>query len=477
MQAKTVARFGSWESPVTPDLITGATIGFSELAVDGDAVYWLESRAAEQGRRALVRWTPGAPAGDALPRTTDVATRVHEYGGGAYAVRDGLIVYSERNDGSVWLAEGNAPPRALITVAGCRYAGFAIDAETPALYAVREDHRDRLPTAPENTIVMCSLAAGGDPAADAGAIVASGTDFVLAPQLSRDGTQLAWIAWDHPDMPWDATRLCAGSVDADGRVSGARCLAGAGGNESIAAAGWAPDGALLFVSDRTNWWNLYALRGERVDALAPAAMDFAEPPWVFGRRAFAPVDAARVLCAFIRDGIVRPGLIEGGAVRELGYGPVDTTPLPFGDGAVFLAAPPDAPGAVCRVAHLDDSPSEIVRSAASQPLDAADISVGEPLTVTSAGGEDAQLFFYPPRNAPVHRSGGRAPAADRNEPRRPDGDAHQCTEHGDPVVDFARLCGRARELSRFVGLRPALSLVARRRLGHRRRRRLHRGRA
>lgn len=399
MQPKTVRPFGTWPSPVTPDLITGATIAFSELAVDGDAVYWLESRPAEQGRRALVRWTPAAPAADVLPRTADVVTRVHEYGGGAYAVRDGLIVYSERVNGSVWLAARDAAPRPLITVDGCRYAGFAIDPERRRFYAVREDHRDRPSTAPENTIVMCSLADGVEPSANEGVIVAAGTDFVLAPKLAPDGTQLAWIAWDHPAMPWDATRLYLAGIDSGGGLTGARCVAGADGGEAIVEPQWTPDGTLLFASDRTNWWNVYALRGERTEALAPAALEFAEPAWVLGRRSFAPVDNARVLCAFVRDGIVRPGLVADGTVRELDYGPVDTTPLPFGDGAVFLAAPPDATGAVCRVARLDDSAVEIIRSATTQPLAVADISVGESVIVRSAGGERVQLFFYPPRNA------------------------------------------------------------------------------
>ena len=312
MEPKTVVPFGTWPSPVTPDLITGgATIGFSELAVDADAVYWLESRPAEQGRRALVRWTPGTPPADVLPLATDVVTRVHEYGGGAYAVRGGLIVYSERGDGSVWLAAPGQTPRPLVTVAGCRYAGFAIDPVHRRFYAVREDHRDRPATAPENAIVLCSLADRVDPNANAGVIVAGGTDFVLAPQLSADGTQLAWISWDHPDMPWDATRLYLAGIDAGGALTRVRCVAGSGGGEAIAAAQWAPDATLLFVSDRTNWWNLYALHGERIEALAPAAMEFAEPAWVFGRRSFAPLDSSRVLCAFVRDGIFRPGSDRG----------------------------------------------------------------------------------------------------------------------------------------------------------------------
>src|ERR1019366_9100704 len=102
------------------------------------------------------------------------------------------------------------------------------------------DHRDRPGTAPENALVVVPLA-GTDPAANAGRIVAGGTAFVLAPQLAPAGTRLAWIAWDQPDMPWDATRLYVAGVAADGGLEHSRCAAGAQGGESIAGARWAPD--------------------------------------------------------------------------------------------------------------------------------------------------------------------------------------------------------------------------------------------
>ncbi len=256
MEARTVARFGTWPSTVTPELVAGGTLAFSELAVDGESVTWLELRPAERGRRALVRWTPGSPPQDVLPPAADVGDRVHEYGGGAYAVRDGRVVYSERSDGSVWLAEPGREPRMLVSVPGCRYAGFAIDGPRERVYAVREDHRDRPPTAPANAIVAFSMAAGVDAAVNAGTVIADGTDFVLAPQLSPDGTQLAWIAWNHPDMPFDATRLYVARLDDDGDASETRCVAGEGGGEAIVAAAWTPGGTLLFTSDRTNWWNV-----------------------------------------------------------------------------------------------------------------------------------------------------------------------------------------------------------------------------
>jgi dipeptidyl aminopeptidase/acylaminoacyl peptidase len=400
MHAKHEAPYGSWDSPVTPGLVAGATVAFSELAVDGDAVYWLELRPAAGGRRALVRWQAGGTPADVLPADADAGTRVHEYGGGAYAVAGGTIVYSERSDGSVWCAQGAAPPKPLVQVAGCRYAGFAIDRARKRVYAVREDHRDRPPTDPENTLVAFSLAPGAaDPQTNAGTIIASGSDFVLAPQLAPDGTQLAWISWDHPGMPWDASRLNLATLDAQGSLTNVRVVAGAAGGESIAEARFTPDGTLLFTSDRTGWWNVYALRGNRTEPLAPGEVDFAEPHWVFGRALLAPLGDRRVLCAYFADAVVQPALIADGVVRDLPFGPVDTVPLPFGTGAVFLATPPDAAPVICVAPQLTEATRVVLRAASAQTLDADDISPGEPGAVPTDDGETAYYVLYRPRNA------------------------------------------------------------------------------
>jgi dipeptidyl aminopeptidase/acylaminoacyl peptidase len=407
MHDKQTAPYGMWESPVTPDLVAGATVSFSEPAVDGAAVYWLELRPADRGRRALVRWTPQEAAADAVPLGTDVGTRVHEYGGGAYAVRDGTIVYSERSDNSVWSIAGLGAPRCIVAVAGCRYAGFAIDPERTCVYAVREDHRDRAPTAPENTIVRLSLAAGVDPALNAGAVVASGSDFVLAPQLSPDGGQLAWIAWDHPAMPWDQTRLCCVALGADGTPADLFVVAGDGGGESIAEACWTPGGTLLFSSDRTGYWNVYALEGDVIAALAPHELEFGEPHWVFGRRMIVPLDDERVLCGVIRDGFIRPGLIANGAVHELPFGPVDTAPRPYAGGAAYIATPATAPPAVIVAPALNATAPVVVRVASALTPDAAGVSVGVAGAVPAGDGEVVHYVLYSPLNA---RVGGPAEA-------------------------------------------------------------------
>jgi dipeptidyl aminopeptidase/acylaminoacyl peptidase len=408
MAEKRVARYGTWESPVTRELVAGATIGLSEPALDGEAIYWLESRPAE-GRRALVRWTPAGGASDAVPAGADIGTRVHEYGGGAYAVLNGTIVYSERSDNSVWLSEGALAPRRVAAIDGCRYAGFAIDAVRGLVYAVREDHRDRPPTAPENTVVALTLDANADPRANDGRIIASGTDFVLAPQVSPDGTQLAWIAWDQPDMPWDATRLNVADLTPLGTLTNVQTVAGAGGGEAIAEARWTTAGVLIYTSDRTNWWNAYARVDDGDVALAPLDAEFGEPHWVFGRRMLAPLDAERVLCAFISDGVMQPGLIANGTVRMLPFGPVDGAPLPYGDGAVFVRTPPDAPSAICVAQTLETRRPMILRASSPAALEPGDISAGEAGTVPTGDGEQTHYTFYPPRNAHVTGPAGAKP--------------------------------------------------------------------
>jgi dipeptidyl aminopeptidase/acylaminoacyl peptidase len=394
-----VPGYGRWPSPVTPEALTTGSVGFSDLQVDGEAVLWLESRPDEGGRRALVRWTPEGGARDVLHADANVATRVHEYGGGAYAARHGRIVYSERSDDAVRIVDEHGV-RPLAAITDVRYAAFAFDDARGRVYAVREDHRGRPYSDPHNAIVALDLAPA-DPATNEGTIVFGTTDFVLAPALSPDGARLAFVAYDHPRMPWDASRLIVVEL----ATGEATVVAGANDDESIVECAWSPDGALLFAGDRTGWWNLYAWRDGTTTPLAPLDAEVGRPPWVFGVRSFAPIDAQRILCSAIFDGVVRAGLIlrqaQDDRWRPLPFGATDATPLPYGDGAVFVATPPDAPAAVMRARTLHDPAPATLRRASAFVLDAADISVGEILAAPTSGGETTYVTYYAPRNAAV----------------------------------------------------------------------------
>jgi dipeptidyl aminopeptidase/acylaminoacyl peptidase len=379
---------------VTLELRTAGSLGFSELQVDGDAIFWLEQRAVERGRRALVRWTPAGGASDVLDGAADVGTRVHEYGGGAYTASGGRIVYSDRGDGAVRLIDGSGT-HPIVTVPDCRYAAFAIDAPRGRAYAVREDHRGRPYSDPANAIVAIALEPA-DPAENAGEVLFGLTDFVLAPQLSPDGRRLAFIAWNHPLMPWDASELHVLDL-ADGaahRVAG-------GDGESIVEAAWSPDGALVFSGDRSGWWNLYAWRDGATTPLAPVEAEIGFPPWVFGQRAFVPLGEGRALCVAIRDGDVQSASIEAGTLRALPFGPTASAPLPYRGGAAFIATPAGAPAEIRLAPALRHGEATTLRAASAAHLAPGDVSIGETIRIPTSDGEHTFVTFYPPKNAAV----------------------------------------------------------------------------
>jgi hypothetical protein len=211
--SKIIAPYGAWVSPVSVELMTEAAIGLSGLSVDRQDLYWLEARPNENGRTVLCRRRADGEIEDLTPPPFNVGSRVHEYGGGAYAVANSTIVVSERTDGSVWLIETGAAPRRIETPEGCRYADFEFDLPRRRVLAVREDHRARPPTDPKAAIVALPLGADG-----AETILVEGPDFMSSPRLAPGDERLAWIAWDHPGMPWDGTRLFVAGVTKEGAL-------------------------------------------------------------------------------------------------------------------------------------------------------------------------------------------------------------------------------------------------------------------
>ena len=405
---KTVAPFGTWPSPVTVDVVAGQTVGLSGLTADGDALYWLESRPAEKGRTVLVRSRGGATA-DVTAAPLDVASRVHEYGGGAYAVRDGRVVFSHKPDGSVWLAEDGAPFRAVVAVPGCRYADFRLDTTGRWAVCVREDHRNRPPTDPQATIVALDLRTA-DPAANEGTVLVSGPDFLSSPRLSPDGRFLAWIAWDHPDMPWDATRLYVAPIT--GMTLGeSRLLAGAE-RESLVQPEWSPEGVLHVCSDRSSWWNVYRVGKGRagtaeLEPVCPMAAEIGRPHWVFGQRSYGFAPGGALVAARISEGLVEPVLLRDGLAEKLPLGPVADAPVAVKGDYAFIATPPDVPPSV-RVARPGADPV-VLRAAGERVLSPGDVSVARPFAFSTADGHTGHAFHYPPASATFTGPPGEAP--------------------------------------------------------------------
>ena len=406
--------FGTWPSPLSASLVASQGLRLGAVITDGDDVYWIEGRPAESGRNVLVRRRPDGQAADVTPPDFNVRTRVHEYGGGACVVsRAGIFAtnFSDQRIYRITTGRGDAPAAAPVTPPGAWcYADLEVDVGRRRLVCVREDHTGG-GHEPVNALVGIPLeAGGGEGRAD---VIASGHDFYSTPRLSPDGTRLAWLAWRHPQMPWDGTELWVAEVTAGGGLVDAARVAG-GAEESIYQPGWSPDGRLYFVSDRSGWWQLYratpaagtAFGAEPVIGNAPADAEFGRPQWVFGTATWAFADAGRLVVSYTRGGRwhlavvdVRTGLMTGVAQ---GLEPNEHLTATAAH-AVLVAGTAGSADAVVRV-PLDGGAIETIRRSSGGSSDAAvlpadTVSVAEPITFTTTGGAPAHAFFYAPRGA------------------------------------------------------------------------------
>lgn len=383
-----VAPCGSWSSPFSSDLVSAGTLRFGDLQVDGPDIYWTEGRPAENGRDVVVRRTPDGCLVDAIPHGFSARTRVHEYGGGAFFVADGVVHFSNFSDQRLYRCKPGPEP--LTTEVGLRFADGSPDRQRNRIICVREDHRSG--REPVNAIVALEADGGQHQ-------LVFGHDFYASPRLSPDGSQLCWLAWNHPNMPWDGTELWLADVRPDGLLQDARCIAG-GTTESIADPQWAPDGTLHFVSDRTGWWNLYRIRAGRTEALLSMDAEFCLPQWMFGRSLYGFESAESLVCACIRQGVAHLGRLDAGTGRwsEFSTDFSVVGNLRVGNGFVaFLGATPTLPTSVVRL-DLATGTVEILRRASSFHVDPAYVSTPELVEFPTADGLTAFGFFYPPVN-------------------------------------------------------------------------------
>ena len=407
--------YGSWPSPLSAALVAGHTIGLGSLRADADALFWLEQRPAEAGRGVLCRQHAGRTR-ELTPAPYNVGSRVHEYGGGAYAVRDGRIGFSHRPDGSVWLIEPEAAPRPVSRIGGLRFADFCFMPDGRHLLAVREDHRDTAAAQPEASIVALSLDPALDAAGNAGEVLVRGPDFLSSPRIWHDavrddGVRLAWIEWDHPDMPWDATRLHMAGLAATPHgglaLSEAHCLAGGDRSEALMQPLFAPDGVLHVCSDRSGWWNLYRLAEDgALHPVCPMPREIGAPPWIFGQRSYDFLPGGDIVAGVTSSGRTEAMRLsaegEQREARALAIGPVAECPVVLSaSGGVprlgWVSAAADTPASVS-VAALDrlQAPG-IVASSHATAMAPADIAVAETIRFPTADGGQGHAFYYAPK--------------------------------------------------------------------------------
>ena len=388
--------YGSWKSPITSDLIVSETIRLGQIAVDREHLYWVESRPQEGGRNVLVCQPPEGDPICLTPQPFNVRTRVHEYGGGAFLVADGMTYFSNFSDQRLYRQPPHEAPYPCTPKREVFYADSIMDHKRDRLICIREDHTvsDREPV---NSIVSISLQRMNTE--HDGQILIEGHDFFSSPRLSPDGQKLAWLAWNHPNMPWDGTELWVGTIHEDGSIGQPRHMAG-GATESIFQPQWSPDGILYFISDRTGWWNLYRFLGDRVEALYPMDAEFGEAQWVFGLSTYDFVDRNGIVCTYTQQGRWYLGRLDVKSKR------LDPIILPYTvfegikvvDHKVFCqAGSPTEPTSIIQI-DLESYHVEVLRRSVNVTVDPKCLTLPEAIEYPTTKGHHAHAFFYKPRN-------------------------------------------------------------------------------
>lgn len=388
-----VMPYGSWKSPITSDLITSETVGLGQIALDGEDVYWVEMRPKEAGRNVVVRLTPDGRKTDITPSSFNARTRVHEYGGGAFVVAEGTVYFSNFADQRLYRQDPGSEPRPITPGGDLRYADCIIDKRRGRIICVREDH-----TIPDGEAVN-SLVSLDLKNTDGGQILVSGNDFYSSPRLSRDGSHLAWLTWNHPNMPWDGTELWVAELKADGSL-GRRDRVAGGADESIFQPEWSPDGVLHFVSDRTGWWNLYRWQEGHVEPIIQMEAEFGVPQWIFGMSTYDFESANHIICAYSRGGIWHLGSLntENGKLATIDnpYSLISFIRAIPGR-ILFVGGSPTESISVIRYS-LAKRDMEVLHRSSDITIDPGYLSVPQAIEFQTEKGLTAHAFFYPPKN-------------------------------------------------------------------------------
>jgi dipeptidyl aminopeptidase/acylaminoacyl peptidase len=419
-----VAPYGSWRSPIGGDLVAAGGVSLGEIRVAGEAVLWLEGRPLEGGRQVVCRQGPGGVPEDVTPEGFNVRTRVHEYGGGAYAVHGSTVLFANFADQRLYRLDPGQRPRPITpappTEAAHRYADATLTPDGQLLVCVRERHEEGKVT---NELVAMPSDGGAAPV-----VLVAGRDFYASPRWSPDGRRLAWLEWDHPNMPWDATDLKVAELGA-GAVVGPPTTVAGGPEESIFQPAWSPDGVLHFVSDRSGWWNLYRLAGAKVEALAPMEEEVGSPQWVFGLSRYAFLPGGRVALVHGRGPLQRLGVLApDGTLTDLdlpftSYSPPQLRTV--GDRLACVAGSATRPAAVVVVDPASGA-VEVLRRGREQAPDPGYLSVPRAIRFPTSGGRTANALYYPPANRDF---------------RGPDGERPPLlvTSHGGPTAEVSSL--------------------------------------
>ena len=388
--------YGSWTSPIDPELLATSSASFSYPSSEGGNLYWLESRPWENGRSVVVQRDSEGVIRDILPAPLNARSKVHEYGGTPYIVVNDILYFCLYDDQRLYrldLNKSNTLPTPITPEGGYRFADFCYDKHQHRLICVAEIHIDR--PEPENQIVAIPLDGSMQVIP-----LCSGDDFYAYPRLDNTGEKLCWISWNHPNMPWDSTTLWLANVSTNGHLDNPELIVG-NGNEAIFQPQWSPDNQLYFVSDRDNWWNLYRWQPTSgIEPIQPMAAEFATPLWVLGMSTYGFCDDGTLVSCHTCDGTWQ---LSTKKPTALNFQPVENNYCNISDiyctgdkawlvGASTLSSE--------ELAELDIKNHKLRPVTQGNPLsiDPSYLSQPSPINYPTSGQATTHAFFYRPTN-------------------------------------------------------------------------------
>jgi len=387
---KKVVPFGAWPSEITTGLITAGTVGLSETRLFNGSVYWLESRPEEQGRTVIVMQDDDGNHKELIPAGYSCRTRVHEYGGACYLPTADGVFFVNQEDQQVCKLKADLSVVKLTDAPAFRFADFAINESESLLVAVAEEHVEG-GGEPLNSLVGIDTSTGDI------TVLHQGQDFYAAPCVSDDRQQLCWLSWMHPNMPWDGTSVWTAEFNAS-HIINAQVVAG-GNAESVVQPRWSPDGVLYFVSDKSNWWNLYRLKNGIAEPLCQMEAEFGLPQWQFGMTRYDFIDANTILTSYSSSGVEKLATVDltNGALKNLERDHSAYSSLRTDNGKVCYIA--QSPTEFPAVFVGDINSEQLVCSSSTSSVKGGNYSLADAITFSTGNQKEAHGFFYAPLNA------------------------------------------------------------------------------
>ncbi len=400
MANKKSAICGSWHSPITADKVARSARGLSQLKADGQTLYWVEQFPEQKGRRVIMRRNRHGEFCEITSRDYSVRSRVHEYGGGDYAVQANVLFFVNDSDQRVYRQDKNHAVTVLTPIPdspmASRYADLSVTPDGSYVICVRETHLATKEVINE----IVAIATDGSLTVT---VLLSGNDFYASPQVSADGKHLLFLTWNHPQMPWDGTWLKLAVLDKKLVASNIITIAG-GSNESVCQPCFGPGGAIYFVSDKANWWNLYRYHEQEVCRVFMVDAELGYPAWIFATRCYTVFKDGRIFCLLNEKGRYSMVMVDGEEVETIASDHDAFQPYVASIGRkVFCIGAHAASADAILAVDTQEHTVEMLHSSSTLLLDSNYFSLPESIEFPTDAGKTAYAYFYPPKN-PVYSS-------------------------------------------------------------------------